>query len=286
VRRLTPRECERLQGFSDIKNSVKIVVWSSEQQKNYACAATSNLRWLTSALNAGAGGSLSGVIHAEPISSVSPLASGKRAAVNVLYDLDRKVLQLRNPSGSNWSASIAAGTSSSPLSMPTDAFAHLLAIMPPIAAYETHVGKAVSPQSRRLSSLRESGSALVHLCGQEIAALVKNAVSFTAALDLCTKSITSEVGSSSPNLDMIWETWSCCVAAAISGFIPALMQSGSSFEIVIETVSGYTLVPNRGKPAADGPRYKALGNSMAVPVMRWIGRRIDTIERLYQQPTP
>jgi DNA (cytosine-5)-methyltransferase 1 len=36
----------------------------------------------------------------------------------------------------------------------------------------------------------------------------------------------------------------------------------------------YTLVPNRGKPTADGPRYKALGNSMAVPVMRWIGERI------------
>ena len=38
---------------------------------------------------------------------------------------------------------------------------------------------------------------------------------------------------------------------------------------------GYTLVPHRGKPAADGPRYKALGNSMAVPVMAWIGARID-----------
>ena len=37
---------------------------------------------------------------------------------------------------------------------------------------------------------------------------------------------------------------------------------------------GYTLIPVRGKPAADGPRYKALGDSMAVPVMRWIGRRI------------
>ena len=37
----------------------------------------------------------------------------------------------------------------------------------------------------------------------------------------------------------------------------------------------WTLVPVRGKPAADGPRYKAIGNSMAVPVMRWIGRRID-----------
>jgi DNA (cytosine-5)-methyltransferase 1 len=42
----------------------------------------------------------------------------------------------------------------------------------------------------------------------------------------------------------------------------------------------YTLVPYRGKPAADGPRYKALGNSMAVPVMRWIGRRIRMVEDL------
>jgi DNA (cytosine-5)-methyltransferase 1 len=37
----------------------------------------------------------------------------------------------------------------------------------------------------------------------------------------------------------------------------------------------YTLIPYRGKPAADGPRYKALGNSKAVPVVRWIGRRIQ-----------
>jgi len=37
----------------------------------------------------------------------------------------------------------------------------------------------------------------------------------------------------------------------------------------------YTVVPVRGKPAADGPRYRALGNSMAVNCMRWIGERID-----------
>jgi len=33
----------------------------------------------------------------------------------------------------------------------------------------------------------------------------------------------------------------------------------------------------RGKPAADGPKYKALGNSWAVPVVRWIGERIKGI---------
>ena len=40
----------------------------------------------------------------------------------------------------------------------------------------------------------------------------------------------------------------------------------------------YTLVPYRGKPASDGPRYRAIGNSMAVPVMRWIGERIEMVE--------
>ena len=42
----------------------------------------------------------------------------------------------------------------------------------------------------------------------------------------------------------------------------------------------YTLIPYRGKLAADGPRYKALGNSMAVPVMAWIGRRMQMVEQL------
>lgn len=36
----------------------------------------------------------------------------------------------------------------------------------------------------------------------------------------------------------------------------------------------WTLVPYRGRAAADGPRYKAIGNSMAVPVVAWIGRRL------------
>jgi site-specific DNA-cytosine methylase len=48
----------------------------------------------------------------------------------------------------------------------------------------------------------------------------------------------------------------------------------------------YTLIPYRGRPyrgqaaysCPDGPRYKAIGNSMAVPVMRWIGERITKEE--------
>lgn len=44
----------------------------------------------------------------------------------------------------------------------------------------------------------------------------------------------------------------------------------------------HTRIPWRGKPeeeCPDGPRYKAIGNSMAVPVMRWIGERIKIYEK-------
>lgn len=36
----------------------------------------------------------------------------------------------------------------------------------------------------------------------------------------------------------------------------------------------YTLVAYRGKPAADAPRYRAIGNSIAVPCLAWIGKRL------------
>jgi len=34
----------------------------------------------------------------------------------------------------------------------------------------------------------------------------------------------------------------------------------------------------------DGPRYKALGNSMTVPVMAWIGKRIQEVEQMQCKP--
>ncbi|ELL3324008.1 Dam family site-specific DNA-(adenine-N6)-methyltransferase [Salmonella enterica] len=50
----------------------------------------------------------------------------------------------------------------------------------------------------------------------------------------------------------------------------------------------HTLIGWRGKDAdecPDGPRYKAIGNSMAVPVMRWIGERIAAALPV-EEPTP
>ena len=48
-------------------------------------------------------------------------------------------------------------------------------------------------------------------------------------------------------------------------------------------------IPWKGKPAdqcPDGPRYKACGNSMAVPVMSWVGQRIALVDKLISQSQP
>ena len=39
----------------------------------------------------------------------------------------------------------------------------------------------------------------------------------------------------------------------------------------------YTKIPFKGKMVGDAPRYKALGNSMAVPVMKYIGQQIQKV---------
>lgn len=45
---------------------------------------------------------------------------------------------------------------------------------------------------------------------------------------------------------------------------------------------GWTDIPYRGGNAPDTARYKALGNSMAVPVMRWIGERIQAVDGILE----
>jgi DNA (cytosine-5)-methyltransferase 1 len=63
-----------------------------------------------------------------------------------------------------------------------------------------------------------------------------------------------------------------------TSYIRTAMQVRRLTPVECERLQGfpdnYTNIPK----AADGPRYKALGNSMAVPVMRWIGKRIQMVE--------
>jgi len=70
------------------------------------------------------------------------------------------------------------------------------------------------------------------------------------------------------------QTMACMTAMQVRRLTPVECERLQGFP------DGYTDIQLKGKPTPDGPRYKALGNSMAVPVMRWIGQRIEAVDRI------
>ena len=94
--------------------------------------------------------------------------------------------------------------------------------------------------------------------------------------------ITSKSNRSQPKTEQMHTLPASATAPAL--FSPAVRRLTP---VECERLQGfpddYTLIPYRNRMAADGPRYKAMGNSMAVPVMRWIGERISEVEAYDKQ---
>ena len=68
-------------------------------------------------------------------------------------------------------------------------------------------------------------------------------------------------------------------ASYVTGPCPIRRLTPTECERLQGFPDGWADIPYRGAShAPDSPRYKALGNSMAVPVMKWIGQRIQHVE--------
>jgi DNA (cytosine-5)-methyltransferase 1 len=88
----------------------------------------------------------------------------------------------------------------------------------------------------------------------------------------------------------VFQTVSTRINASTTGAIMQQMAVRRLTPVECERLQGfpdgYTAIPWKNKPVEqcpDGPRYKALGNSMAVPVMRWIGERIQAVEDMMKE---
>lgn len=279
VRRLIPRECERLQGFPEFLDRVRIEVWhSSDLRQTSAPAGTQNPRSPKSASIVGGSASARPANPAATVSSTSRPGHDLPVALNVLIDLERGEVQFHRAGRLIWSANTAEKPSASPLSMPLDAFVRLAAHMTQTAVPQTLHGRVELPQSINSSSPALLGSACVSASGQEIEELASDAAKFGTAVESCMKFTTSPSGHNSQTCDLSLRTLSSCVTAAISSCIPSETRQANSYAVTVDLIRSFTAVPYRGKPAADGPRYKALGNSMAVNVMRVIGTRIAMVD--------
>lgn len=300
VRRLTPRECERLQGFPEIKKICKINVFQhsnsnvclSDQQSTNALAAQQFHKSPNNASPAEENEFPSSVNAAEQSLNANHIKSNAPVLVSAQIDLERQHLQLHSQGRSLLSVSIADAKEWCRLPIRADDFVQLSVALLACLEKMAPTGRAALHLNTSGSFPLLSGNWFASQSGREIEELASDAEKFMGAVKKCTTFITSEAGRNFQNYDSNLQTLLCCVSTVICSFIPSEIQSASSYALSIEVSHGYTLTPWRKKPASecpDGPRYKALGNSMAVPVMCWIGQRIKdaiTAQELLTNPLP
>jgi len=215
---------------------------------------------------------------AEHHSSTSPHDLAPPVVLDVLIDLERQEVRLHS-AGRSFSFAASADTKSGfPLPTKIESFAHLAALLTHAWEIATRDGKVGSPASTIGFTHLLSGNSIAVSCGREMKELVADAGNAVQMATDLIRSTTLPHGLEIETLRSILKTLSCCVVHAIDGFIPRQTKAANCYAVRLTTSQGYTLVPYRGKPAADGPRYKALGNSMAVPCMRWLGERIQMVE--------
>jgi site-specific DNA-cytosine methylase len=272
VRRLTPVECERLQGFpSIIKRSVFSICY--EYQKNYVSVEIKSHKLQSNVYNA-------------EESVRQELA--QYAENNLQNDLERKkqlvVVRVQINCGQmvvgelnrEKFTSLANGVEQKNLflqSIRQEDFAQEVVHISQTVEKITSTGKEGLLQQVMPFIHHQNGDWLAGMCGQENEVFANDAEN---TQNVGTMSTMLSQNQNIQNSDSTEQTLFYSVLNVISLFIQKKIQLSNSFEIWFEVEDGYTNIPWRNKPIApDSRRYKALGNSMAVPVMRWIGKRIQ-----------
>ncbi len=277
VRRLTPKECERLQGFTTRTRRAMISV-CFDQQKRSARVAVKCLRLPSSALIADADESLESALSADQNFQSDRANQESVVVLHVLQLHETRLLKILSAGKLMWSASGAAPLSEFLPSIPQDDIAQLLVQVQQGLETLTRAGKAASPEQETHFTLPANGSWYARWFGPE---KTENASDADALETEDITSITSNLSLQKFSCEQTRATWLCSALSVIGSFIPKTISAKSSVRFLLDVESDHTLIPWRGKSpelCPDGPRYKALGNSMAVPCMRWIGERIAKID--------
>lgn len=271
VRRLTPLECERLQGFPTLHDYVTIAV-CSDRQKNPAPAGNLNHKLPNAAGSAEKNPLKASASSAENLLQENLLRNSKPVEVIVGIFCEDGTMQLHIPAfGWKERARIAERNGSTFLATPHGDFAQKIVAMLTSLGKTPHLGRVGEPPNSKHFPRLKNGQRCVELFGQEIDECVGGAEANILSLINDTKFTTSGVGSNSQNCVSTSKILSCFVANAMNSCIPERMLWGNSYEIKIDLETAYTNIPG----ASDTVRYRALGNSMAVNVMNAIGTRIN-----------
>lgn len=238
IRRLTPTECERLQGFPEIEKYAILEVCKQVNANGVEITLNTKVIDQDSAV--------------QPDVLIDCVENGVE-----IHSQGRLLLNAKNAEKKTWSHP--------PIKI--DDFVQLLVGINIIKEKVIRRGEEESHQNEQSLTLQKNGEMLEKLYGNEImqpVGDVKNdLITFNELLKLTTLN-----HSNTENLEQKLQTLSLFVIRAINGFIPKEILNQDTFTVGIRTRVGYTY------GVSDTQRYKTLGNAISVPVVKAIVEKL------------
>lgn len=239
IRRLTPTECERLQGFPEIEKYAILKV--CKQVNANGAEITLNIK----------------TTDQESVVQADVLIDCEENGVEI-HNQGKLLLNAKNVEKKNWSHQF----------IEIEYFVQLLVGIGTIGEKITNYGEVESHQNEQFLIPQKNGKKPENLYGKEIMQPVGYVKKDLIILKELLKSITLN-HLDTENLEQKLQTLSLFVIRAINGYIPKEILSQDTFTIGIKTKTGWTI-------GSDTQRYKQCGNAVTVNVIRDIAEKLLT----------
>jgi DNA (cytosine-5)-methyltransferase 1 len=276
IRRFTPVECERLQGFPDIIKSV-IVQVCSDPQKNYANAENLSLRLPRLVGNAERIKSLESASYVGVSSNLKNQLIARRVQSDVLIYSGENEIEIHNREKLLLSVSNAANRNLSHHPIKIEDIALTLVGINTIAERIIPFGKAELQLSGQYSILQKNGVLFVNLFGNEIMQRVRSVNNDSPIHKKPLKSITLGLLETKQK-EQTLITLFLSVISAMSGYIPNEILNQDSFAFELISHFGWTkygkFEDGTVKAMSDTQRYRCVGNAVSTPVVKEVIMRL------------
>jgi site-specific DNA-cytosine methylase len=279
IRRLTEIECERLQGFPDVKKSCIFAIWKNNYQEhlktNAPVVGVQCRKLQRSVGNAEKKDGKETVLSVEQNLNTSYQQTNKPVHVTVLLNCVEQTVEIHSQEKSFLDVSFVELKNLFHQHIKIEDFALLIVHINLILEKIINCGKVVLHQNEPNLIHQKNGEIVLNLFGKGIMQLAKDADIDMTILGKPTKPIISYL-LNLPNTEQTLQILSCYALNAIVGYIPKEIQKE---DLLIEwTVnSGWTEYGDYDgvvRKMAKTQRYKMLGNAVTVRVVEEIGKRL------------
>lgn len=261
IRKLTPVECERLQGLQEEKKS-SIIQICKENLKNSVIVENQNLKSQNVVGNVENDNLKQTVKFVEKNLNINNQQKKELVQPNVLINCEENKVEIHNQGKLLLSVNGVEWKQKNPLLKMEDFVALCVGINTIVEKIINFGGEGLHQQSN-LSVVKENGNNVVNMYGEEIMQLVKDVKIDSITLNKLLKFITLD-HFTQENKEPIIQTLFLFVANVILGFIPKETLNQNILTFQINTKVGYTF------GISNTQRYKTLGNAFNVDVVAHI----------------